>query len=230
MAIDGPVAGLQIGFEGSDQPIEPRIEHRTMIEVDDSVRAALVVAGPQSPLTEFEGDHGTVPVTEVVRGGEQGAHRGVEAADALQGRSHPLLFPLLLTRWGKGLQGAAAAAIREDAGGTASLRGGGQHRHRFRQPVAPGAVDQTHPQPLAGQTALNEHHRPPVAAETPALLIEVVDRQLQLGAHPQGRRFQWMRGHRPEGGCCDPIGSAGPALQRAVTPCRFARRNTGGAR
>ena len=230
MAVDGPVAGLQIGLDRGDQPVDPRIEHGAAVEIDDPMGAPLVVAGPQPALAVLQGNDGPIAVAEVIRGGQQGAHGGLQAADALQGGLHPPLFPVLLAVGGQGLQGAAAAAFGQDAGGTASLGGGAEHRQRFRQPVAPGPMAEAHLQPFTGQAAGHEHHRPPMAADATPLLVEVLDLQLQLGPQPQGWRGRRGRGHRPEAAEATLSGSAGGTLQRAVTPSRPNLRKAEGAR
>ena len=50
IAIDGPIAGLQIGFEGRNQGIQARIENRAVVHVDDPVGAAAVEPGTQAAV------------------------------------------------------------------------------------------------------------------------------------------------------------------------------------
>ena len=174
-----PVGGLEIGLERCDQRVKPRIENRTAVHVDDLVGATPVEARPQAPIGgALQRNDRPVAVPELRRGSQQRLQRHIQSTDAQQGLAHQLLLPVLLPLGAERLQAAAAAVVRQDAGGPAALRGGLQEPQQLGAGVTTPAWQQAHLSLITGQTPFHKEHLSAMAGDAPALPVEIGDLHL----------------------------------------------------
>ena len=182
MAIDGPVTALQVPFERCDQVVNAGIEDRAAVHVDDPVAAAAVIPGLEvAILAALQGDDGPVAIAQGAIGYQQRLHLGTEASDALQCLLEGALLPLLLAGVAEGLEGAATAMVRQDAGRAAPLGRRLQDAAQIGVQLTALLGQKPDGDTVAGQGAIDEHHPAIEPADAPAVMGEVLDLELDLG-------------------------------------------------
>ena len=182
MAIDWPVAGFQIPFERGDQGIDPRVEHRAAVHVDDPMAAAAVVAGLEMAVfAALQGDHGPIAIAQGPIRGQQGQHLGTEAGNSLQRLFQGALLPLLLSFVAERLQAAATAMVGEDAGRAAALGRRLQDAAQIGVQLAAALGQKPDSHTITGQGTVHKHNAPLQPADAAAVMGEVLDLKFDVG-------------------------------------------------
>jgi hypothetical protein len=131
--VDRPIGGFKVRLDGFNQLVNPAIQDRTAIEIDDPMTATPVIAGTQDPIGgTLQRNQGAIAVAKAVRGRPDRADRGeLQSTQAMQGLNHLVLLKASLRRVDTMLQAAASATFSKDAGRALAVLGGILHANQI---------------------------------------------------------------------------------------------------